>query len=133
MAPGSTLPGTSVIPLAPRSVCSLAFTVVSTSTDPRVRRWADALHNNHGWHLHEAGELDSALSAFESALTAYEQTCSSMQVHIAQWSNAPCLRSLHRNEEALAIQRQLQRDDEPDSFVDEEIFILERELGTSAA
>jgi hypothetical protein len=62
---------------------------------------------------------------------AYEQTGSSMQVHIAQWSIARCLRSLGRIDESLAIQRRLKVHDEPDAFVDEEIAILESMVNRS--
>ena len=102
-----------------------ALLIVASSSDPRVQRWAGALHNNLGWHLHDAGDLDGALGAFESALMACERTGTLNQVHIARWTVARCLRSLWRLEEALAIQQRLRRDDEPDAFVDEEIAILE--------
>jgi tetratricopeptide (TPR) repeat protein len=94
------------------------------ATDPRVRRWRGPLHNNLGWALHDRGEYDSALPEFEAALAAYEESGTPVQVHIAHWAIARCLRSLGQYGEALAIQERLARDDPPDPFVDEEIAVL---------
>lgn len=43
---------------------------VDASTDERVKRWATSLHNNYGWTLYDAGEMNEALESFRAALTA---------------------------------------------------------------
>ena len=94
------------------------------ATDDRTRRWTIALHNNLGWHLHDAEELEAALAEFELALEASRTYGSAEQVHIARWSVARCLRSLGRLDEARAIQQELRDTDPPDEYVDEELEAL---------
>ena len=43
---------------------------VANTDDPRTKRWATSLHNNYGWTLHDAGDLEGALRSFEKALAA---------------------------------------------------------------
>ena len=94
-------------------------------------RWRASLYNNLGWSQHDAGRYNEALETFNTALSAYLQFGTPMQVHIASWSVARCLRSLGRRDEALTIQLRLQREDEPDSYVDEEIVLLREMPGES--
>lgn len=99
--------------------------VVQASSDTRVQGWAGALHNNLGWARHDAGQYVLALDSFEAAVSAHSLHGSPMQIHIAHWTVARCLRSLGRAADALAIQHRLRANDPPDSYVDEEIAILE--------
>lgn len=100
------------------------LTIAEGSADPRTRRWAGALHNNLGWANHDQGRHDEALAEFAAALTAYQRTGTPMQVHVAHWAIARCLRSLGRYREALEIQERLARQDPPDAFVAEELGLL---------
>jgi tetratricopeptide (TPR) repeat protein len=103
---------------------SAAIQAADSATDDRTRRWMIALHNNLGWHLHDAEELEAALAEFELALEASRALGNAEQVHIARWSVARCLRSLGRLDEARAIQLELRDTDPPDAYVDEELEAL---------
>ena len=101
-----------------------ALRQVSTSTDPRTRRWAGSLHNNAGWARHDAGDFAAALAEFEAAQYAYETHGTAEQVRVARWAVARALRSLARFDEAMAIQQQLVEQGPPDGYVQEEIAEL---------
>ncbi len=101
------------------------------ASDPRAKRWAGALHNNYGWTLHDAGDYSAALTQFEEALAVYEAVGSRMDIHIAHWAIARCLRSLGRYDEALAIQLRLAENEDRDTYVDEEIAELRKLLAES--
>ena len=47
-----------------------ALDLADASPDPDARRWRGSLWNNIGWARFEAGDLDGALAAFETALAA---------------------------------------------------------------
>ena len=103
----------------------VALEVVDRSSDPDVRRWSIALHNNRGWHLHDTGELDEALREFVAAHGACEELGSVEQEQIARWAIARCLRSLGRGPEALQLQRRLLVERPDDPYVREELAALE--------
>jgi len=84
-----------------------ALDLADTSPDPAARKWRGSLWNNIGWAHFEAGDLDGALAAFETALTARREQGRAKETRIAEWCVARCLRSLDRPAEALAIQERL--------------------------
>jgi tetratricopeptide (TPR) repeat protein len=43
---------------------------VTAADDARTKRWATSLHNNYGWTLYDAGDLEGALRRFELARDA---------------------------------------------------------------
>lgn len=98
------------------------------STDRKARALLPALLNNHAWNLHDAGRYADALPVFREAEAAWHATGRQPQGRIATWSVARCLRSLGRFDEALAMQRALERAYEtagtPDGYVFEEIAEL---------
>ncbi|WP_157156888.1 tetratricopeptide repeat protein [Diaminobutyricimonas sp. LJ205] len=94
------------------------------ATDDRTRRWAVALHNILGWHRHDAGRFEEALSEFQLALEAAEQYGTHDQVIFARWAVGRCLRSLGRTDEAIEVQRQLLRERPDDPDVAEELSLL---------
>jgi len=102
-----------------------ALDVAESSFDPAARRWAASLHNNIGWTLHGDGEFARALSHFERALELRRERGRDPEVRVARWCVARCLRSLGRVEEALSMQRDLERDHaaagSADGFVHEEL------------
>jgi tetratricopeptide (TPR) repeat protein len=112
-----------------------AIARIERSRDPEVRRWLAPLTNNLAWALHDRGEYAEALAAFERALALYEERGNPAQVRIARWSVARALRSLGRNEEALARQRALAQElaaaSAEDGFVEEEIAECLLALGRS--
>jgi len=101
-----------------------ALRMVTTSADPRTRRWAGSLHNNAGWARHDAGDYSAALAQFEAAQSAYEVHGSAEQVRVARWAVARSLRSLARFDEATAIQQQLAEQGPSDGYVQEELAEL---------
>ena len=94
-----------------------ALRIVTTSADPRTRRWAGSLHNNAGWARHDAGDYAAALAEFEAAQSAYEVHGTAEQVRVARWAVARALRSLARFDEAMAIQLQLAEQGPADGYV----------------
>jgi tetratricopeptide (TPR) repeat protein len=84
-----------------------ALDLADTSPDPAARRWRGSLWNNIGWERFEAGDLDGAMAAFETALDARREQSKPKETHVAEWCVARCLRALGRPAEALAIQERL--------------------------
>ena len=84
-----------------------ALDLADTSPHPAARTWRGSLWNNVGWARFEAGDLDGALAAFETALAARRQQGQAKETRIAEWCVARCLRALGRPAEALAIQERL--------------------------
>lgn len=105
-----------------------ALALAESSADPKARRWRGSLLNNIGWTYHDAGEYERALEKFEEALQTRMEQGATGPIRIARWCVARCLRSLGRNEEALAIQRELHAEHQAagtdDRFVQEELAIL---------
>ncbi|MDZ7653176.1 MAG: tetratricopeptide repeat protein [Burkholderiaceae bacterium] len=99
-----------------------------TSTDRKARALLPALLNNHAWNLQDSGRHAEALPVFREAEAAWHATGRQPQGRIATWSVARCLRSLGRFDEALALQRGLERAfaeiGAPDGYVFEEIAEL---------
>ena len=102
-----------------------AVAMTERTSDERARRWLASLYNNIGWTYHERGEYASALAYFEKALPAWEARGDPRGVRIARWTVARAYRSLGRNDDALAIQRQLAAEgaaaNAPDGYVYEEL------------
>ncbi len=84
-----------------------ALELADTSPDPVARGWRGSLWNNIGWARFDAGDLDGALAAFETALAARREQGKAKEVRIAEWCVARCIRALGRPAEALALQERL--------------------------
>ncbi len=84
-----------------------ALDLADTSPDPAARRWRGSLWNNIGWARFEAGDLDGALTAFETALAARREQDRPKETRVAEWCVGRCLRALGRPAEALAILERL--------------------------
>ena len=66
--------------------------------------WAASLLNNLGWDYYDAGELDSALDAFERALAARERGPENPRtIEVALYSVGKTLRALGRSTEAAPL------------------------------
>ena len=69
--------------------------------EPAASYWRGPLLNNLGWALHERGDHDEALSAFERALAVRQENPSEdYAVEIARYAVAVALRTLGRPAEA---------------------------------
>ena len=97
-----------------------ALELLANSEDQRARRWKGSLLNNLGWTYFSMGELDSALSSFESALDFQKTVGDPVRIRVARWTVARCLRALKRYDEAFAIQSDLVRYPEQ-GYVSEEL------------
>jgi tetratricopeptide (TPR) repeat protein len=103
-----------------------AMEVAEASADERAKRWLGPLYNNTGWTYHDLGDHDKALEFFDKALAWNRQYGSPEGVRIARWTVAREYRSLGRVEEALSLQKDLEREIreaevETDGYVFEEI------------
>ena len=113
-----------------------ALGLAEASPEPAARRWRGSLWNNIGWARFDAGDLDGALAAFETALAARREQGGPREVRVAEWCLARCVRALHRSAEALAIHERLAAEaaaaGEPESgFTAEEIGECLLDLGRS--
>lgn len=111
-----------------------ALGVAEQSSDPRTQKWLGALYNNIGWTYHDLQCDEEALKIFEKALAWRTAQGQGRETRIARWCVARILRALNRIDEALAIQRALQKEleqsSETDGYVQEELgeclFLLNR-------
>ena len=117
-------PGEAQIPWAER-----ALAIADASADPRARRWFGSVSHNLGWTLHGLGRYEEALAVWERALAFRAEQGDPKPLHVAQWTVGRGLRSLGRNEEALAIQRDLAGKVESDGYVQEEMGELMLAMG----
>jgi tetratricopeptide (TPR) repeat protein len=97
--------------------------------DPAARNWDASLLNNIGMCHVDAGDLDSALEAFEDALVALERIGDRGRILVGRWMVAWALRLQGRTADALAAQLALKADldalGQTDPFVDEELALLD--------
>lgn len=103
-----------------------AIAYAEASDDPAAEAWLGSLYNNTGWSLHALGDYAAALELWERQVAWYEapeRADKESMRRIARWMVARGLRSLGRNEEALARQRALlaEAGDEPAGYTHEEI------------
>ena len=106
-----------------------ALAVARAATADDARRWDASLLNNLGMAQHDLGDLDAALGSFQESLELRERRGQVAESRVARWMVAWTLRLLGRVDEALAMQRALRADldaaGEKDSYVEEELAILE--------
>lgn len=103
---------------------TVALELLDHTDDTRTHRWAVALHNNLGWHLHDDGSYDDALTQFSLAQGAAIRFGTTDQRFHSRWAYARCLRSLGRLDEAREIQRELAEARPRDAEVEAELAEL---------
>lgn len=110
-----------------------ALALAEASEQPDARRWRASLRNNIGIALRGLGRPEEALAEFRTALALREAAGDAGRTRIAQWMVANQLRLLGRNDEALALQLALERDNAaagaPDPYVFQELEALYRARG----
>jgi tetratricopeptide (TPR) repeat protein len=74
------------------------------------------------WDLHDMGRFAEALPVFEEALAVWLARGKPKQILVAKWSVARCLRSLGRNEDALAILHELEAEHGAADSIDGTVF-----------
>ena len=92
------------------------------SEDPKALALIPAMLNNHAWDLHDMGRFAEALPVFEEALAVWLARGKPKQILVAKWSVARCLRSLGRNEDALAILHELEAEHGAADSIDGTVF-----------
>jgi tetratricopeptide (TPR) repeat protein len=102
-----------------------AIEICEQSNDERTRNWLGSLYNNLGWTYHGQGNYQAALETFQKALEVRLQQNKPQEITIAKWCVARTLRSLERYQEAVDIQRGLEKELEErgkrDGYVYEEL------------
>jgi tetratricopeptide (TPR) repeat protein len=103
-----------------------AIALVEKTDDERARKWMGPLYNNTGWTYHDLGQYDKALELFEKSLVWREEQGDEEGTRIAKWTIARTYRSLGKIEEALVMQKSLEKERvdkgiEPSGYVFEEI------------
>ncbi len=95
------------------------------SNDKRVKGWLGPLYNNIGWTYHDMKKYDKALEMFQKSLKWREKIKDDRGARIARWTIGRTYRSLGRIDEALKIQRALEKEldklNQPDGYVYEEL------------
>ena len=113
-----------------------ALAHMEQSMQADARKWEGSLRNNIGYANRLLGRHDEALAQFELSLAAHERAGRPRNIRIAHWMIARTLRDLKRYDEAIAIQRRLEREwaeaGEPDPYVFEELEQLFRATGDVA-
>jgi len=111
-----------------RAINEKALRIAVDSADPRARNWDASLLNNIGMVHSDAGDLVSALAAFEAAERARRRIGDDARTRIARWMVAWTLRRLGRTDEALILQGDLKAELDAaglsDPYVDEELTLL---------
>lgn len=102
-----------------------ALDLAESSDDPDAQRWKGSLCNNIGWTYHRNSDYQTALRYFDRQLEYRREQGKVDDIRVARWCIARCLRSLDQVVDALAIQRELEVEnessDKPDGYVYEEI------------
>jgi tetratricopeptide (TPR) repeat protein len=106
----------------------VAIQLAAKSASKRAQNWKGSLLNNLGWTYFNIGDLNGALTTFESALDFQKSAGDPVRIRIARWSVARCLRALGNYDEALAIQNELIQYPEQ-GYVSEELGELLLVLG----
>jgi len=104
-----------------------AMDLAEESEDERARNWLGPLYNNTGWSYHDLGEYDKALELFEKSLKFREDKKDERGIRIAKWTVGRVYRSLGRVEEALEIQKGLEKEFE-EKGIEQDGYVFE-ELG----
>ena len=107
--------------------------LANSSSESDAQRWKGSLCNNIGWVHHGDGDFEIALKYFQEALKHRLEQNKANEIRTSRWCVARCLRSFGRVEEALSIQRELEKEtagnDNPDGYIPEEIAECLFELG----
>ncbi len=103
-----------------------ALELTEKTTDKRAKRWLGPLYNNIGWTYHDMKKYEKALELFKKGLNYRKEINDETGIRIQTWNIARTYRSLNKIDEALKIQRALEKEIEGiefdfDGYVFEEI------------
>lgn len=116
-----------------------AIELAERSSDKRAQKWLGPLYNNTGWSYFDLKQFEKAMEYFEKSLKWREEQKDEQGIRIAKWCVARTLREIGSIEEALKIQKALEKEIEekgvaPDGYVFEELgelLILKGEKRTA--
>lgn len=95
------------------------------SADRRAQGWTGTILHNYGFTLLDLGRAEEALGRFRESLEVRKGQGKPEDIELAEWCVAHALRKLARLDEALEIQRRLEKAKAergaPDGYVFEEI------------
>lgn len=105
---------------------NLAMGLAEKTSDERAKKWLGPLYNNTGWSYFDLKQYDKALELFEKSLTYRQSIEDDKGTFIAKWTIARTYREIGRVDDALAMQRTLEKEIEEkgletDGYVFEEI------------
>jgi tetratricopeptide (TPR) repeat protein len=89
-----------------------AAEVAEQSDDQRARGWLSALYNNIGWDHFAEKRYQEALATFQKGVVFSREQKRDNWIRVSRWSVAKTLRMLGKVEEALGIQRELDREED---------------------
>lgn len=101
-----------------------ALEVTEKTTDERTKRWLGPLYNNIGWTYHDMEEYEKALELFRKGLEWRKGINDERGIRIQTWNIARTYRSLGKTEEALKMQKALEKEIEGIEF-DFEGYVIE--------
>ncbi len=104
-----------------------AMELAERSEDERARNWLGPLYNNTGWSYHDLKQYDKALELFQKSLKYRQEKKDEQGTRIAKWTIGRTYRSLGRIEEALQIQKGLEKEFE-EKGIEQDGYVFE-ELG----
>lgn len=110
-----------------------ALRLAEASPQPAAQKWRASLRNNIGYVLYQQGDYPQALDEFQQALALRRQGRDAAATRVAWWMVAWTLHAMKRQDEALAIQLRLEKENaaagDPDPDVFDELAKLYRERG----
>lgn len=104
-----------------------AIELAERSTDKRAQKWLGPLYNNTGWSYFDLKQFEKALEYFQKSLEWRKGQNDDQGIRIAKWCVARTYREIGKIDEALGIQKALEKEIEEKS-VDQDGYVFE-ELG----
>jgi tetratricopeptide (TPR) repeat protein len=106
-----------------------AIELAEKSADKRAQKWLGPLYNNTGWSYFDLKQFEKAMEYFKKSLKWREDQGDEQGIRIARWCVARTFRAVGKVDEALEIQRALEKEiedkgAEPDGYVFEELAEL---------
>ncbi len=106
-----------------------AIELAEKSADKRAQKWLGPLYNNTGWSYFDLEQFERAMEYFQKSLRWREEQQDEKGIRIAKWCVARTYRATGRIDEALNMQKALEKEIEDkgaerDGYVFEELAEL---------
>jgi tetratricopeptide (TPR) repeat protein len=96
-----------------------AFKHIEETDDKRAKKWFGSINNNIGWTYFDKGDYDKAMEHFRSNVEWHKERNTKKEYQIAKWCVARTLRAQNKTEEALEMQKMLQKEAEDKKLPDD--------------